>query len=92
MRTVITHGAREQLRIVLEHPDGTLATLTDAGLGAGANVDLRWSDDVSGDTVPTTAFSTLRQKQARGTWKLRVYDKAAGTTGTIDDNCTLELS
>lgn len=92
VRVVVTHTARETLIVKLKHPDGTLVTLINSDLSAGANVDLWISDDVSGDTAPTAALSALRNKEARGTWILRVYDDTAGTTGTIDNNCELQLT
>ena len=92
VRVVVTHTARATLIVKLEHPDGTLVTLINSDLSAGANVDLWISDDVSGDTAPTAALAALRNKEARGTWILRVYDDTAGTTGTIDNNCELQLT
>mgnify|MGYP001589925063 CR=1 FL=1 len=90
VRVVVTHAALSQLRVTLEAPDGTVVQLTDGGL---PDADEWYSDGPIGtDSGPGAAFRGFRGKQASGTWKIHCYDKVARTTGTIDNNCRIQVT
>lgn len=69
----ITHTYIGDLRVILQHPDGTQVVLHDRTGGGTDNID---------QTYTTAAFNT---KFASGTWKLIVSDNAAQDVGTIDN-------
>lgn len=67
----ITHTYRGDLVIELIAPDGTVR-------------QLKGIDNDSTDNLKTTYTVDASSEQASGTWKLRVSDRMAGDTGTLN--------
>jgi hypothetical protein len=70
LKLQISHPRAADLRITLENPAGTVATIA---VPAGNGVDL---------DVPVLGFSG--DESVNGAWTLKVVDKASGQVGTID--------
>ncbi len=91
----ITHSTDSQLDIYIQHPDATEVELsTDNGANGNNYTNTNFDDDaatlITAGTVPFTGtykpegtLSSFIGKQSNGTWRLRVYDDASGTTGTL---------
>jgi M6 family metalloprotease-like protein len=82
----ITHTYRGDLNATLTTPWGTVIELHPRNRGGNAN-DLK----VTYDETNLPALSTLRGRNAQGTWRLMVRDLAPGDTGRLNQ-WSLELS
>ncbi|QTA81634.1 Uncharacterized protein dnl_39760 [Desulfonema limicola] len=91
----ITHTNDANLDIYLIHPDGTEIELSTANGGTGGNYtntifDSDSTDSITAGTAPFTgtyspegSLNSLNGKPASGDWQLKIYDNAAGDTGTL---------
>ncbi|MBN2777029.1 MAG: proprotein convertase P-domain-containing protein, partial [Bacteroidales bacterium] len=99
----ITHTYDGDLDIYLDHPDATEIMLsTDNGVG-GDNYENSNFDDAAATAItagtppftgtfrPEASLTGFDTKNSSGTWRLRVYDDAAGDVGTLT-SWTLELT
>ena len=68
----ISHSYRGDLEIFLRHPDGSETQVLSANSSSGADIK---------ETFPLAAFNG---KSSKGRWTLRVADRAAQDTGTLN--------
>jgi subtilisin-like proprotein convertase family protein len=80
----VTHTTPTQLIYSLSNGS---VTVEFRGAGHGGATDTWWSDASGGfigDETPDAALSSFIGEASDGTWTLKVYDNAPGTTGTLD--------
>lgn len=81
----VSHGTPTQL--IYSLGNGT-RTVTFRAAGHAGDTGTWWSDSTGGfigDATPDAVLSAFIGDSSAGTWTLKVYDNAAGTTGTLTD-------
>jgi subtilisin-like proprotein convertase family protein len=79
VRVNITHPNISQLRLELMNPAGVTIALKEVGTGSGANLNGWYPTDFT----PAEPLSGLYGTDVGGMWRLRIYDREAGGTGTF---------
>ncbi|MBB77172.1 MAG: hypothetical protein CMJ75_21920 [Planctomycetaceae bacterium] len=94
VRVDLDHTWDSDLQLILISPDRTKVRLFNRSGGSGDDIMATFDDEATtkiadgsapfdGDFIPDRSLSKLDGESTKGTWKLRIRDRAAGDVGTI---------
>ena len=94
VRVDLDHTWDSDLQLILISPDRTKVRLFNRSGGSGDNIKATFDDEATtpiadgsapfdGDFIPDRSLSKFDGESTKGTWKLRIRDRAAGDVGTI---------
>jgi subtilisin-like proprotein convertase family protein len=94
VRVDLDHTWDSDLQLILISPDRTKVRLFNRSGGSGDDIMATFDDEATtaiadgsapfdGDFIPDRSLSKFDGESTKGTWKLRIRDRAAGDVGTI---------